>query len=164
MEPGLIQHLISPGSQLGLWDVVVTNPGGTVFRLPAGFTIEEGRAAKLWVDVIGRDTARPGLAQRFTILVGNEGNINSEVLLLIIAGIPLDANVTIDFDYIAKPTQTNTLDPPESPIVSLIDEKIIPLHIKTISAGTSESLPMRIFPSSESYEIKVFMQTPGTAR
>ncbi len=62
------------GKARGAWDVVVTNPSGASITLPGAFLIEEGRAAQVWVDIVGRNTAFVGRPQTFYILIGNRSN------------------------------------------------------------------------------------------
>ncbi len=64
------------GKELGLWDVVVESGGGE-FALPSGFAVEEGRGARLWVDVLGPDTVRPDRERRFWVVAGNAGNVDA---------------------------------------------------------------------------------------
>jgi uncharacterized repeat protein (TIGR01451 family) len=65
------------GKTRGVWNVVVDNPDGKSGSLFSGFTIVEGRESKIWVDVLGRDTVRPGQTARYTILVGNRGTADA---------------------------------------------------------------------------------------
>ena len=50
--------------------------GGTS-RLPNSFSIEEGRTAYVWVDIVGRGAIRAGQVQRFHLLFGNRGNVDA---------------------------------------------------------------------------------------
>ena len=59
------------GKALGLWDVVVTNPDGESATLPEGFTIEEGGAPHVWMDILGRDQIRAGRPATFNIVFGS---------------------------------------------------------------------------------------------
>ena len=65
------------GRAIGLWDVVVTNPNGSSVSLPATYTIEQGRAPNVWVDIIGRSIIRKGSPQTYHIVFGNRGNIDA---------------------------------------------------------------------------------------
>lgn len=58
----------------GLWSIVVTNPDNKSATLADVFTIEAGRAAKVWADIVGRFTLRTGYDQQFFIAFGNTGN------------------------------------------------------------------------------------------
>lgn len=62
------------GQSLGPWDVVVMNPDGSSKTLVGGFTIEQGRAPDLWVDVSGAVMRHPS---RFTIVYRNRGNVDA---------------------------------------------------------------------------------------
>jgi hypothetical protein len=64
------------GKARGAWNVAVTNPDGTSAMLSDAFTIEEGRAAEVWVDIIGSSTVRAGMPASFYVLYGNRGNVD----------------------------------------------------------------------------------------
>ncbi len=86
------------GKTPGISDLVVTNPGsGTVISSNA-FTIEEGGEAKLWVDIVGRDTIRVGREQTYWIRYGNSGNINA-IYPYIVLMFPKDVEYKIVGDF-----------------------------------------------------------------
>jgi hypothetical protein len=87
------------GKQQGLWDVVATNPNGTLSVLFTGFTIEDGLAAQLWMDMIGRNVMRVGRTERFSIFYGNRGNIDAADVILWLA-VPRDVKFTVDVPYL----------------------------------------------------------------
>lgn len=127
------------GMPLGASDLVVTNPDGRCITLFKGFTIEQGRAPKIYVDVIGRRLIRPGRAQRFTILVGNRGNTDAYGVPLNIASTS-PAQITLDRDILIEPPQPNGVPP--------IDYGAIPPEINT-SGGTSVPLLIPFIPAGE---------------
>ena len=53
------------GKPKGLWDVVLEYPGNIVATLDNGFSIEAGRDAELWTDIIGLGLIRPGRARSY---------------------------------------------------------------------------------------------------
>ena len=63
----------TPGSRT----LVVANLDNTTASLPSGFTVEQGGAPQLWVNVLGRDRTRIGGAQTFYISYGNRGNVDA---------------------------------------------------------------------------------------
>jgi hypothetical protein len=65
------------GATPGVRNVVVTNPDNTTSTLAGGFTVEQGGAPQIWVDIIGRNQIRIGTAQTYYVVVGNRGNIDS---------------------------------------------------------------------------------------
>lgn len=65
------------GATAGLRNVVVTNPDNTTTTLTGGFTVEQGGAPQVWVDIVGRDKIRIGSAQTFYISYGNRGNLDA---------------------------------------------------------------------------------------
>ncbi|MEP6569512.1 MAG: hypothetical protein ABJC10_07030 [Acidobacteriota bacterium] len=79
------------GKALGLWNVVVTNPGNTTATLAAAFTIEKSQGDKVWVDLVGRYTMRSNLTQTFYIVYGNSGDVDSPpTRFLVYIPAPLD--------------------------------------------------------------------------
>jgi outer membrane protein assembly factor BamB len=63
------------GRQLGEWDVVIKNPDGLTLTLPKGLKIDVGYV-NLWVDVMGRNQFHWGREQKYSINVGNSGNVS----------------------------------------------------------------------------------------
>src|SRR5208283_1685809 len=61
----------------GLYDVVVTNPDQTSAKLSKGFTVQEGGAADVRLE-IAQTGAVPGLNSTYIITASNVGNIDLE--------------------------------------------------------------------------------------
>jgi hypothetical protein len=74
------------GKAQGLWDVVVTNPGGEAAVLRGRFTIEPGQPLAGRVEIIGRSNFRPGGTGRIVVTYSNPGNV--DILLPIVIRIP----------------------------------------------------------------------------
>lgn len=87
------------GKARGLWDLVLTNPDGASATLAQSFTIEEGRPAQLWVDVLGPTLVLAGRQATYRIAAGNEGNVDlgglAFVAVYVPPGIP---EVTVKFN------------------------------------------------------------------
>jgi hypothetical protein len=64
------------GAPAGVANVVVTNADGTSNTLAGGFTVEQGGAPQLWVDVVGLNEIRFAHQQMFFITYGNRGNVD----------------------------------------------------------------------------------------
>ncbi|HKY42860.1 MAG TPA: hypothetical protein VJM50_07170, partial [Pyrinomonadaceae bacterium] len=89
----------------GIRDVELTLSDGSTLTLPSGFTIDEGGAAQLWVDIIGRDLIRANTEQTYTIIYGNRGNVDAPAPLL-----ELSAPDTVKFAlFDGKPLQDSPL-------------------------------------------------------
>lgn len=65
------------GQPPGQCSVIVTQPDGKTQTVPHPFTIEQGGAADIWVDVVGFDKIRAGKAQSYFVNFGNQGNVDS---------------------------------------------------------------------------------------
>ena len=65
------------GRPTGIWDVVITNPDGDSRTLPGGFRIDAGGGPQMWSDVVGPPAIRVGRPARFTLFVGNRGNVDA---------------------------------------------------------------------------------------
>jgi streptogramin lyase len=86
------------GATPGARTVVITNAGATSVTLPAGFTVEQGGAPQIWVDIIGRDKIRIGSEQTFYIAYGNAGNIDWNGLAFAALKVPVGIDpVSINF-------------------------------------------------------------------
>ena len=71
------------GKDRGLWDVVVTDAAGDpIATLVNAFTIEEGRAPDIWVDIVGRSAVRPAQQSDYCIVYGNRGNVDCPATVL----------------------------------------------------------------------------------
>ena len=145
------------GVSLGLWDVIMVNPDGLTQILPQGFTVEPGIPARLWVDIVGRDAIRLGRAGRYNIQFGNIGNVDLQLAQIWLTGIPLDADVTLNFDRAVIPFPDGIVDFSSSPVlIQSSDQKILPIIIPGILAGTSDSLEVLITPNSNtSFNLQV---------
>lgn len=84
------------GATPGLRNVVVTNPDTTTTTLNAGFTVEQGGAPQISVEIIGRDKIRIGTQQTFYLAITNSGNIDA-VGVPIWVQVPSNVNLSIDF-------------------------------------------------------------------
>ncbi len=124
------------GKARGLYDVVATNPDGTSTILPQSFTIEEGHAAQVWVDIVGRGAIRVGRVERFYLLYGNRGNVDAAGASVWITNIPKGAVVSPAFPPITEAllptTQVNNF---VAPVFEGQNEQMIPFTIFQIPPG-----------------------------
>jgi hypothetical protein len=67
-----------------LYDLTITNADGSVLTYPASFTIEPGSGPQLYADVIGRNQARGGYFQTYTVLCGNSGDTDAYAVPLVL--------------------------------------------------------------------------------
>jgi hypothetical protein len=82
--------------------------------------IEEGRAPKVWANIVGLGLFRPGRAQISHVFYGNSGNSDSNGGMLWITGIPKTAGVVV-----------NTSSPAEAPPNFLLgDDDIHPADLR----------------------------------
>jgi Lactonase, 7-bladed beta-propeller len=65
------------GAAPGVRTVVITNPDNTSVTLPAGFTVEQGGAPNIHVDIIGRDNLRFATPQTYYLAITNSGPVDS---------------------------------------------------------------------------------------
>lgn len=153
------------GKARGAWDVVVTNPDAGSTTLPGGFTIEEGRAPQVWVDIVSRDTILVRRPQTFYVLVGNRGNVNAIGVPLYVTGIPKDATWTLATELAAPPLGAQGLiniDFATIPKhVETENEIAVPLFIPVIPPGFTTVLPLKLsIPSLRDLEIRAFTLRP----
>jgi hypothetical protein len=146
-------HGVAPG----IWDVTVTNPDATTVTAAGGFTVEAGGGPNVWVDLVGRTAVRSGREEGFVVFFGNSGDTDALGVPLTITGIPLSADVKLDFTL--NPTalpaayeQYRTDD--ISPIVQTDTEQVIPLFVGVIPAGSTRSF--RIFVTAHQQSLTQF--------
>ncbi|MDP9100055.1 MAG: hypothetical protein M3N48_13855 [Verrucomicrobiota bacterium] len=112
------------GQAQGGWDVVVTRPDGTSATLPAAFTIQATRAAKGFVEILGRNKVGPHRDSTFYVSYGNSGNVDIYDVMLLLhlpkgasvralngLGLPPDFQPAPGLEGISIETPTETLVP-----------------------------------------------------
>jgi hypothetical protein len=104
------------GAAQGLWDVVVTNPGGVSAVLREAFTVEPGRALEGRVEIIGRSNFRPGGTGRIVVTYSNPGNV--DILIPLVIRIP----GSVGFSLPVPP-----LHQPVVPVDDLVDLSELPI-------------------------------------
>src|ERR1022692_4124822 len=65
------------GATPGVRNVVVTNPDNTTTTLTGGFTVEQGGAAQISVNIIGRDKIRFDTEQTYYTIIQNHGAVDA---------------------------------------------------------------------------------------
>lgn len=70
------------GATPGPRTLVVTNPDGTSTPLIGGFTVEQGGAAQISVEIVGRDRVRIGTPQTYYAAFRNRGTVDSKSALV----------------------------------------------------------------------------------
>ena len=79
----------------GRYDLVVTNPDGTVITKPAAFTVQAGGTPILSAQVLGRPKFRTGVPTTFQVVVSNSGTQEAIMVPLWIT-VPATATLAID--------------------------------------------------------------------
>lgn len=64
-------------AQPGSCELIVINLDGTSASLGRSFTVEQGGAADIWIDIVGLPRIRAGFSQAYYVVVGNRGAIDS---------------------------------------------------------------------------------------
>jgi hypothetical protein len=134
------------GRTRGLWDLVVTPPGGDPIVQMEAFLIEEGTTPDVWVDIVGFGLIRPERSQAFHVFYGNGGNVDVHALPLWIAGIPPDASVELvsERDTLVLTGQEGfDWTPASGPIVTT-SEQALSLILPGVAAGETGAIQLRI--------------------
>jgi len=123
------------GATPGVRNVVVTNPDGTTATLNGGFTVEQGGAAQLWTQVVGRPVFRSGGGQQsFYITYGNRGSIDSGPATMSIS-FPNSLSFSLGFgntsNQIVSTAQTST-------------QMVITVALRSTASGSTNALPIMI--------------------
>jgi hypothetical protein len=130
------------GQPRGLWNVGLTNPDGTAATLPQSFTIEAGRVAQPWVDVLGRNIVRRGQPRVFNVVYGNSSNVDVYDALLTIK---IPSSVRYKISIPAFTSGIPELDKLPSPAgVTIGEETVIPLWVYALPAGASSTLAITL--------------------
>ncbi len=119
------------GAPVGDYDIIITNPDGTTRILPAAFTVEPGRGAEIWVDIIGREAVRAAVRSTFFLMVGNKGDGDSQAIYL---------NTFVPAPLVVA---TETL-PSGSQIEVGDDGTLVSYLIAPLPPGTTLTLPLNI--------------------
>lgn len=150
------------GKAYGLWNVVVTNNDGTFTFLTDGFTIEEGRSADVWADIVGLNIIRSNRQQTYTVFYGNRGNVDAIWVPLWIGGIPTDSTWKLETE-IALPliAGLEDIDWADVPIqINTPNEIIIPLFVSRIPPGTTRALTFSIATSAQTMALRTWVNPP----
>lgn len=125
--------------------MVVTNPDGTAGTLADAFTVEEGRAADVWVEIIGPSSAIIGRPSTFYFLYGNRGNIDARDVVLLVR-LPLGYNFTVNLPVPNLPHLDLWNRVPLGAEVG--SERRVPIWIRSVPPSSSQSFNLRIVASS----------------
>jgi hypothetical protein len=143
----------------------VVNPSGESVTLPQGFTIEEGRSAQLWVNIVGRGAIRAGRQQTFYIVYGNSGNTDALVVPLWIAGIPTNATLDLgsQIEPPPLPAGSDPIDWDQVPVfLKSNNEIVIPLLIALIppNATGSFAVTLTVPPGAGQFQLRARINPP----
>jgi hypothetical protein len=151
------------GQPIGTHDLQVSLPDGSTRILPSAFTVEPGRLPDVWVSILGRDAARRNQPQTFTVLYGNEGNVDAVGVPLWIAGIPAGASWEI--------TSVIGAPPPKASEGRIRDwgevprhfehggEVMIPLFVPRIKPGSMGVITITVA-APDTYEMRAWADAP----
>jgi PKD repeat protein len=157
VEPGVLKAGFDlRDKELGVYDLKVKLPDGTILTQEASFTIEEGRKAEPWANITGRDRVLFNRWQTYTVNYGNSGNVDATGVPLWIL-LPRGEGIEIDFSGLEM-----SLPLTDDPVWKLMldsipifmdistyngepfEGRLYPLFIPNIPAGGSYSLKFKI--------------------
>lgn len=119
------------GASPGQCNVVITEPSGTTQTVPQQFTIEQGGAPNVWVDILGWSRLRAAEPQTYFITIGNRGNQDS----------PIGTGIWIEFpsffNYTTPPNQSPGGTLQVGPNTILFYQLATP-----VSAGSTAAIPI----------------------
>src|SRR5579871_3321710 len=152
------------GASAGVYDLAVTNPGGTPITRPAAFTVVDGGAARVWVNVVGRPAIRVNTPTVFLVTYGNSGSVDAYGVPLFV-GVPSNLTMVPQFSIVepAQPAGTPPLDLSGVPLTYQQNGRTyLPLYLPVIPAGSSSALAIAITdPTTEQgIEIEAFSMRP----
>ena len=139
----------------GAWDLRVFYPDGEVLESPEAFTVTsaDDEVPELWTYIHGKKNLDPGETTRININYGNSGDIDLHDMLLYVY-LPADLEFEIVESSYITPKMEESLASPDydgpddlstvTPYYDLGDKTVIPLWIYQLTAGSSQSLELRI--------------------
>ena len=119
------------GASTGSCDAVVMNPDGTSIALASAFTVQQGGATDMSVEIIGFSRLGAGVGQHYYIVVSNRGNIDSEPGTVWM-GFPNFLNFT--FDPNGPPTSS----------YSSGGMTFVVYGVSSVAAGATVALPVEV--------------------
>jgi hypothetical protein len=138
----------------GTCDLIVTNPDGTTANLISAFTVVQGGAAHVWVDIVGPSVFRIGSTQtiqNYGIAYGNSGTIDS-------------GPVTISSSFPSYLSGTLTFAPgPTSSDITDEGDSLVTSDVQSVPVGVAGFLTLQlVLPNSssvhphETFELKAW--------
>lgn len=128
LGPGILSTTFNlTGFNAGLQNVTITNPNGPSLLLPDGFTVEQGGAAQVSVDIIGLDRIRTGYSQPFYISYANQGDTDIYDATLL---------VTIPHGFLVSVNNLLPTTGGASPVLDDGVELLLPIWIYALPAGS----------------------------
>jgi hypothetical protein len=149
---------------VGLRNLVINNPDGSIVEEPAAFTIEDGGGPQIWVDVVGLDRIRVGRRQNTYIVVGNSGNVDAAAVPVWFS-VPsdvisnLDLNLTPVAGSDGKPILGAAADPYQ---VTVSGTTVSGISVGYIPSGSSFVFPISLAVGSslDSFNLGVWAGRP----
>jgi len=129
------------GATPGVGSVVITNPDGTTATLAGAFTVEQGGAPQVWVDIVGRNTIRIGSPQTYYVLVGNSGNVDSAPGLVSL-GVPASLQFTQQSG--SNLFMAGSTSDPEFAIAAPSGDPSLLFATPGVPAGQSQAAPVQL--------------------
>jgi len=161
--PGLVVASFDlTGALIGPRDILCEFGNGQAKRLTNAITVTSSGEVRIWTDLIGPRTVRAGVPQRYTVVVGNSGNVDGfEVPVWIKAA---RANNPIIRETISPPSNPGSIAIDWSQIPQELDDlndSITPLLIPHLPAGSTRTISLDVTPQSlQSFTVEVWANAP----
>jgi hypothetical protein len=124
-------------------DVVASNPDGTSATDPQAFTVQQGGAPDIWVDLVGLPKIRGGDPQNYFLVVGNRGIVDA-------TDVPLWMTFPGIFNYASNPS-TPSLDTQSG------GNELLAFDLPSVPASGIVDIPVLMTaPSDPQYAHEVF--------
>ncbi len=151
----LISTIDLTNAQAGLRNLVVSNPDATSTTQPGAFTVEQGGAPQIWIDVVGPPRMRFGREGTFYITLGNTGNIDA-VGVPIWIEVPNGVSLDLGFSLVPVPGAAATSSLTLQTLQAASATNSIPFQV-SVSNGTVAGLLLPVVPSGSSFTIPVVL-------
>ncbi|MBN2773879.1 MAG: PKD domain-containing protein, partial [Prolixibacteraceae bacterium] len=155
------------GAELGVYDVVVKNPGEPEMVLSNAYTVEVGNDPEMYVELVGRNRALLNRWSTYTVEFGNKGNSDAyyQILWLAVPDSVEFKNLKFDLDLYNDPEVESFLAdcPPYWELDTLdnapFNGRLYGIPLNKVPADSKYSIEFKI-KAFENFQISTFTTNP----
>lgn len=148
---------------IGIYDVIVENPDGTIKNYPQSFTLEEATDSPPWVDLVGRNSVMRNRPSTYNVVCGNDNNVNlyGSILWLVVG---LNTNADVDINLKTDSLYSPDINLDTIPMFVILDSlngqpypcKVYPFVLSEMSPKSTYGFTFKVT-SSDYYQLNAFI-------